>query len=205
MMVLQASTIVLNCHAFMNHMATLLFTLPTMIPVIQKPTAIISVLIQRNLQFRHLFMELHTWTTVCPASLLVPAISISWRLKKIDCHRIVARRIIDQCTGASSTTSAELPSMSFSGILQCQPSATSLCPTLYLQTLNTMSYSMGIDSSKLSNVCYNSLADPHNLHDDENTCFFCRNPVECIEFLMQQLAFREHLSYALAKEFNDPE
>jgi hypothetical protein len=49
------------------------------------------------------------------------------------------------------------------------------------------------------------LADPNNLRDDDYTRFFYRNPVECIEFLMQQPAFREHMLYAPAKEFNDAE
>jgi hypothetical protein len=34
------------------------------------------------------------------------------------------------------------------------------------------------------------------------THVFYRNPVECIEFLMQQPAFREHMSYAPAKKYN---
>ena len=71
--------------------------------------------------------------------------------------------------------------------------------------LNEMSYAMGIDSWKSGKVCYNRLADPNNLRDDDYTRFFYRNPVECIEFLMQQPAFREHMSYAPAKEFNDAE
>jgi len=68
-----------------------------------------------------------------------------------------------------------------------------------------MSNAMGLDSWKSGKVCYNRLADPNNLHADDYTCFFYRNPVECIEFLMQQPAFREHMSYAPAKEFNDAE
>ena len=66
-----------------------------------------------------------------------------------------------------------------------------------------MSYAMGIDSWKSGKVRYNRLADPNNLHDDDYTRFFFRNPVECIEFLMQQPVFREHMLYAPAKEFND--
>jgi hypothetical protein len=64
---------------------------------------------------------------------------------------------------------------------------------------------MVIDSWKSSKVCYNHLANPNNHCDDDYTRFFYRNPVECIEFLMQQPAFREHISYAPAKEFNDAE
>jgi len=68
-----------------------------------------------------------------------------------------------------------------------------------------MSYAMGIEYWKSGKVCYNRLADSNNLGDDDYTPFFYRNPVECIEFLMQQPAFREHMSYAPAKEFNDAE
>jgi hypothetical protein len=71
--------------------------------------------------------------------------------------------------------------------------------------LNKMSYVMGIDSWKSGKVCYNRLADSNNLYDDDHTCCFYRNPVHCIEFLMQQPAFREYMSYAPAKEFNDAE
>jgi hypothetical protein len=49
------------------------------------------------------------------------------------------------------------------------------------------------------------MADPNNLHDDDYTQFFCRNPVEFIDFLMQQPTLREHMSYASAKELNDAE
>jgi len=65
--------------------------------------------------------------------------------------------------------------------------------------LNKMSYAIGIDTWKSSKVCLNRLADPNNLRDDDYTRFFYRNHFECIEFLMQQPAFREHMSYAPAK------
>jgi len=71
--------------------------------------------------------------------------------------------------------------------------------------LNEMCCAMGIDSWKLGKVCYNRLPNPNNLRNDDYTCFLYHNPVECIEFLMQQPAFREHMSYAPAKEFNEAE
>ena len=64
---------------------------------------------------------------------------------------------------------------------------------------------MGIDPWKSGKVFYNRLADSNNLHNNDYTRFFDFNTVECIEFLMQQPAFREHISYAPAKEFNDAE
>jgi hypothetical protein len=71
--------------------------------------------------------------------------------------------------------------------------------------LNEMSDAMGIDSWKSGKVCYHRLADPNDLRDDNYTCFFYRNPLGCIEFLIQQPAFREHMLCAPAKEFNDAE
>ena len=71
--------------------------------------------------------------------------------------------------------------------------------------LYKMSYTMGIDSWKSGNGCYNRLADPNNLRDHDYTHFFDPNRVECIEFLMRQPTFREHMSYAPAIEFNDAE
>jgi hypothetical protein len=68
-----------------------------------------------------------------------------------------------------------------------------------------MTYAMGIDSWKSGKVCYNLLPDPNNLHDDDYTRSFSCNPVECIEFLMEHPAFREHMLYAPAKKFNDAE
>jgi len=68
-----------------------------------------------------------------------------------------------------------------------------------------MSYAMGFNSGKSGKVCYNRLAYPNNIRDVDYTRFSYRNPVECIEFLIQQPAFRKHMSYATAKEFNDAE
>ena len=69
--------------------------------------------------------------------------------------------------------------------------------------LNEMSYATGIDSWKSGEVGYNCLAEPNNLCDDDYTRFLYHNSFACIEFLMQQAAFREHMSYAPAKKFND--
>jgi len=62
--------------------------------------------------------------------------------------------------------------------------------------LKVMSYVIRIDSWILGNLCYNHLADPYNLGNHDYTRFFNCNPVEWIEFLMQQPTFREHMSYA---------
>jgi len=74
-----------------------------------------------------------------------------------------------------------------------------------LKRLHEMSDTMGINSSKSGKVCFNRLADLNNPRDDDYTRFFPPNPVECIDFLMKQPAFREHMLYAPAKEFNAAE
>jgi len=51
------------------------------------------------------------------------------------------------------------------------------------QWLNEMFDVMGIDYWKSSKVCYNRLALPNNIRDDDYTCFCYHNPVEWIEFL----------------------
>jgi len=71
--------------------------------------------------------------------------------------------------------------------------------------LNEMSYAMGIKSSKSGKVWFNCFANPNNLHDNDYTCFFYRNSVECINFIMQQPACTRHMQFAQAKDFNDAE
>jgi len=68
-----------------------------------------------------------------------------------------------------------------------------------------MSYAMGIDSQKSGNLSYNPFNDPKNLRNNDYSRCFYRNPVEWIEHLMKQPALREHMSYALVKEFDDAE
>jgi len=80
-----------------------------------------------------------------------------------------------------------------------------LSHTLF-KRLDQMSNAIGrVDSWRSGRVCYNCSADPNNLHDDDYTHFFYHNPVECVVFLVEQPAFRDHMSYAPAKEFNDAE
>lgn len=52
---------------------------------------------------------------------------------------------------------------------------------------------IGIECWKSGKVCYNHLADPENLHDDDSKCFSYCNPLKCIEFLNQQPVFKEHM------------
>jgi len=74
------------------------------------------------------------------------------------------------------------------------------CHTLS-KSFNAMFYATGINSWTSGRVCCNRLADPNNLCNNNYTCFFYCNPDECIEFLMQKPAFREHMSYAAEEEF----
>jgi hypothetical protein len=64
---------------------------------------------------------------------------------------------------------------------------------------------MVIYSWKSGKLCYPLLSDSNNLHYDNYIRFLYLSLVECIEFVMQQPALRESMSYASAKEFNDAE
>jgi len=59
-----------------------------------------------------------------------------------------------------------------------------------------------IDSRPWGRMSYNRLADPINLRNSNYIRFCYCSSVECIEFLMQQPAFSERMSYAPAKEYN---
>jgi len=78
-------------------------------------------------------------------------------------------------------------------------------PHTVFKRLNEMSYRMGIDSCTSGKVCYTRLADPDNLRNNDYTHFFRLNPIECIQFLLQQPAFRKCMLYAPAKESNNGE
>jgi len=58
---------------------------------------------------------------------------------------------------------------------------------------------------KSGRQCYKHLGDRNNLHDNGYSRFFYSHSVKCIEFLIEQHAFREDMSYAPAKEFDDAE
>jgi len=64
---------------------------------------------------------------------------------------------------------------------------------------------MGIDPWQSGKVCYNRLANPNNLRDNDYTPFFYHHPGKCIELLMPQPEFREHMSFAPVKKFYDAE
>jgi hypothetical protein len=66
-----------------------------------------------------------------------------------------------------------------------------------------MFYAIGIDFWKSSKVYHNRLAELNNHCDDNYTRSPYCNSVECIEFLIKHPAFRDHMSYAPAKKFND--
>ena len=166
-MVLRSSMIVFYFHSFMNRIMTLFFTLPTMIPAIQKPTARMRVTIQSNLQFRtricgtpHLDNrlagkpisneyfdvfddEIDLWS---PFSCEEEYRLVHWCVK----HNLSRAAINELFRNPTMATVSNFTSSH----------------TLF-KRLNEMSYAMGIDSWKSGKVCYNRLADPNNLHDDD--------------------------------------
>jgi len=74
-----------------------------------------------------------------------------------------------------------------------------------LTRLHKLFYKMGINSLNWGNVCFNHFANLNTLHNDDYTSFFLCRPVECIEFLIHQPAFREHMSYTPEMEFIEAE
>jgi len=64
MMVLRFSMILFYFNSFINLIAILFFTLPTMFPAIEKPTAKMCVLIQSSILLGHEYIILDTSTTV---------------------------------------------------------------------------------------------------------------------------------------------
>jgi len=95
MMYLRSSTKLIRLYWFMNCIGTDFFPLQTIIPAILTPPGRMRLSIWRNLQFRHVFMVLHTSTTVSPQSLLAMSIMISLKKQLICGHCFLARRIID--------------------------------------------------------------------------------------------------------------
>jgi len=73
------------------------------------------------------------------------------------------------------------------------------------QKLQQMSYAIGFDSGISCKVSYNLLPDSNNLHDNNHNHFCYLNPVEHIEFVLEQPAFSEYLSYVQANELLDAE
>jgi hypothetical protein len=51
-------------------------------------------------------------------------------------------------------------------------------------------------------VSFDTSKDPKTLPESAMSAFWYRNPVSCIEFLMQQPAYREEMVYGPIKEFN---
>jgi hypothetical protein len=74
--------------------------------------------------------------------------------------------------------------------------------TLYTK-IDEMTYALGIDSWKSGKVSYAGLVNSEALRDDGKTRVFYRDPVNCIEFLLQQSAFKEHMVYAPIKDYNE--
>ena len=97
-MALRYCTMVLK-PSFVNLIATVFFTLPTMIPARQKQIVRMRLSIQSNLQFGHILMVLHTWTTIESGYLLVTSISISSMMKLIPGYHFLARRSLYWGTG----------------------------------------------------------------------------------------------------------
>jgi hypothetical protein len=74
--------------------------------------------------------------------------------------------------------------------------------TLY-NKIDEMTYALGIYLWKSGKVSYASPVDSEALWNDGKTPVYYRDPVDCIEFLFQQSAFKEHMVYAPIKDYNE--
>ena len=71
------------------------------------------------------------------------------------------------------------------------------------KTVDKMEYELDISSWKRGLVEFTLPGSESSRSEDRMAAFWYRNPVTCIEFLMKQPAFREHMAYAPRKEYNE--
>lgn len=69
--------------------------------------------------------------------------------------------------------------------------------------IDNMSYELGMQTWKTGKVSFNRSDGGNRFSDAPFTSFYYRNPVTCIEFLLRQSAFKEHMTYAPVREYND--
>jgi len=72
-----------------------------------------------------------------------------------------------------------------------------------LKRVDEMKYTIDDDSWKEGKVCFDQSVNPTSLRDSDMVSFWYRDPVECIEFLLQQPAYRDHMVYAPMHEHNE--
>src|SRR5947207_4953439 len=70
------------------------------------------------------------------------------------------------------------------------------------KTVNKMEYELDISSWKRGLVEFTLPGSESSRSEDRMAAFWYRNPVTCIEFLMKQPAFHEHMAYTPWKEYN---
>jgi len=181
------------------------FNLPKNIQAIQTPATKMCLSINSNILLGHRFMVLHTWTTAEPASLLIKNI---WRSSMMKIYLWLTLPCEEEYWLVHSCINHNLSRAVINELFRNPTIAIIRIFTVFhtsLNWLNEMSYAKRFESWKSGKVCISYLADANNLRDDDYTRCFSRNPVECIELLMQQPVFREHMLYAPAKEFNNAE
>jgi hypothetical protein len=69
--------------------------------------------------------------------------------------------------------------------------------------LDGLTYELGMHTWKSGKVCF-TRPDASNVATNLRfTQFFYRNPITCIEFLLRQTAYKEHMTYAPLKVYNE--
>lgn len=69
--------------------------------------------------------------------------------------------------------------------------------------LDNMVYELGMHTWKTGKVSFNRSDTGNRISTTAYTSFYYRNPVTCIEFLLRQSAYKEHMTYAPVREYND--
>jgi len=205
MMVLGSRTIVFYFHWFMNRIATLLFTLSMMIPAITEADRNNTCIDQQ---------QPPVWTFIYGSSHLDNG--LVGRPVSNE-HFDIFDNDIDLCSLFSCDMEYWLAHWYIKHNLRRaainELSTNPSIPTVSNFTLSNRWFNMlgetfkqmVIKCWKSAFVCYTWLPDSNNLRDNHYTRFSFHNPVESIDFLMQQPAFKEHMLYAPSKEFNHAE
>ena len=70
--------------------------------------------------------------------------------------------------------------------------------------IDALHHQLGMDSWKQGKVSFSCSSDgDSNLRDHDLTAFWYRDPLKCVEVLMQQTAYRDYMAYAPQRQFNN--
>jgi hypothetical protein len=103
--------------------------------------------------------------------------------------------ILNQVSKAAINDLLHLPSV---GNISSSTSARML-----FNKIDALHHQLGMDSWKQAKVSFSHTSDRDDLPDHDLTTFWYRDPLKCVEVLMQQTAYRDYMAYAPKKQFNN--